>query len=91
MPTIPSIELVLDRSGSMGMSDISPTRYKALQTALFGATGAVTTKEAAVYFGEELFSGDRDRVAPMAHPELAQRGWFLRTARAQQRGRDDAR
>ena len=46
MPTIPSIELVLDRSGSMGMSDISPTRYKALQTALFGATGAVTTKEA---------------------------------------------
>ena len=58
MPTIPSIELVLDRSGSMGMSDISPTRYKALQTALFGASGAVTTKQADVYFGEELFSGD---------------------------------
>ncbi|MEO6773684.1 MAG: vWA domain-containing protein [Kofleriaceae bacterium] len=57
-PTIPSIELVLDRSGSMGMSDISPTRYGALQTALFGAAGAVTTKEAQVYFGEELFSGD---------------------------------
>ena len=58
MPVTPSIELVLDRSGSMGMSDISPTRYKALQNALFGAGGAVTTKEGQVYFGEELFSGD---------------------------------
>ena len=58
MPTIPSIELVLDRSGSMGMSDIAPTRYQALETALFGASGAVTTKQADVYFGEELFSGD---------------------------------
>jgi hypothetical protein len=57
-PTIPSIELVLDRSGSMGMSDIAPTRFQALETALFGASGAVTTKQALVYFGEELFSGD---------------------------------
>jgi len=58
MPTIPSIELVLDRSGSMSMSDISPTRYGALENALFGASGAVTTKQANVYFGEELFAGD---------------------------------
>jgi hypothetical protein len=57
-PTIPSIELVLDRSGSMTGTDISPTRYGALKTALFGAAGAVATKEGQVYFGEELFAGD---------------------------------
>ena len=58
MPVTPSIELVLDRSGSMDMTDISPTRYKALEAALFGANGAVTTKQGQVYFGEELFAGD---------------------------------
>lgn len=58
-PTIPSILLVLDRSGSMTGNDISPTRYGALQAALFGPTGAVTTKEGQVYFGEELFAGDQ--------------------------------
>jgi hypothetical protein len=59
VPTIPSILLVLDRSGSMTTTDIAPNRYAALDTALFGANGAVTTKEAQVYFGEELFSGDQ--------------------------------
>ena len=59
VPTIPSILLVLDRSGSMDMNDISPTRYGALKAALFGANGAVTTKEGQVYFGEELFAGDQ--------------------------------
>ncbi len=57
-PVIPSIELVLDRSGSMASNFGNGTRFSVLQDALFNATtGAVTTTQAQVYFGEELFSG----------------------------------
>lgn len=59
MPTTPSVELILDRSGSMNMSDISPTRYGALQNALVGTMGVVKTEQAKVYFGAALFSGDQ--------------------------------
>lgn len=59
MPTTPSVELLLDRSGSMNMSDISPTRYRALQNALVGATGVLQAEQAHVYFGAALFSGDQ--------------------------------
>ena len=55
----PSIELVLDRSGSMDMNDISPSRYQALHTGLTGSTGAVTTTQANVYFGAALFAADQ--------------------------------
>ena len=55
----PSIELVLDRSGSMDMSDISPTRYQALHTGLTGTGGAVTTTQSEVYFGAALFAADQ--------------------------------
>ncbi len=58
-PVIPSIELVLDRSGSMAMNDISPNRYAALRSGLTGATGAVTSTQSKVYFGAALFSGDQ--------------------------------
>jgi hypothetical protein len=57
--TTPSIELVIDRSGSMDGTDISPTRYKAIVNGLFGANGAVTNTQADVYFGETLFAGDQ--------------------------------
>ncbi len=59
MPTTPSIELVLDRSGSMDMTDIAPTRFMALQTALVGAMGALPAAQANVYFGVEMFAGDQ--------------------------------
>lgn len=60
-PTIPSIELVLDRSGSMSSNKIGgQTRYQILHDALFAAnTGAVAKAQANVYFGEELFAGDQ--------------------------------
>lgn len=59
-PVIPSIELVLDRSGSMTTNFGNGTRFSVLEDALFNATsGAVTTAQAQVYFGEELFSGDQ--------------------------------
>ncbi len=66
MVTTPSIDLVLDRSGSMTMKDITPSRFQALQNGLFGAdngtttaTGAVTATQANVYFGEIMFAGDQ--------------------------------
>ena len=60
-PVIPSILLVLDRSGSMTDNKIgNNTRYQVLEDALFNTTtGAITTSQAQVYFGEELFAGDQ--------------------------------
>jgi len=59
-PVIPSIELVLDRSGSMTDNKIgNQTRYQVLEDALFNnTTGAIVTTQTQVYFGEELFAGD---------------------------------
>lgn len=59
MKTTPSIELVIDRSGSMDQTDIAPTRFKAITNGLFGTNGAVTTTQGSVYFGEALFAGDQ--------------------------------
>jgi hypothetical protein len=59
-PTTPAIEIVLDRSGSMTMNDIPPSRFQAIEDGLFNATtGAVTTTQAQVYFGELMFAGDQ--------------------------------
>ena len=66
MKTTPSVELLLDRSGSMKMTDIAPTRYGALHTALTGTNGAVTSTQANVYFGAALFSGAESPCPPNA-------------------------
>ena len=65
--TTPYVELLLDRSGSMSMNDISPTRYGALRTALTGSMGAVTTTQSSVYFGAALFSGAENPCPPDAN------------------------
>ena len=65
-PVIPSIELLLDRSGSMAGTDISPNRYAALRTGLTGSAGAVTSTQAQVYFGAALFSGDQNPCLTLA-------------------------
>jgi hypothetical protein len=67
MPTTPSVELLLDRSGSMMMNDITPTRYSALHTALTGPMGAVTATQGQVYFGCALFSGAENPCPPDAN------------------------
>ncbi len=58
----PSIELVLDRSGSMSSTDITPTRFEALHEGLTGTVngqpGAVTAQQANVYFGLAMFASD---------------------------------
>ena len=59
MKTTPSIELLLDRSGSMDMTDIAPTRFQALQNALVGSMGAIPAAQASVYFGATMFAGDQ--------------------------------
>jgi hypothetical protein len=60
-PVIPSILLVLDRSGSMTTQfSGNMDRFQTLENALFNTTtGAITTTQAQVYFGEELFAGDQ--------------------------------
>ena len=58
MPTTPSIQLVLDRSGSMS-SIISngQSRYAAMRDALVkNVTGVVTQLETKAYFGSELYT-----------------------------------
>lgn len=53
MPTVPSIQLVIDRSGSMGGG-----RWTSLKDALVNpTTGVVKTLEAKAYFGATIFPG----------------------------------
>jgi hypothetical protein len=64
--TKPYVELLLDRSGSMLTNDISPDRFDAVQSALTGSTGTVTTNQSSVYFGAALFAGDESPCPPNA-------------------------
>lgn len=57
MPVTPSIQLVLDQSGSMGGTDINPTRYLGMRNALVDpTTGVVSTLETKAYFGSKLYT-----------------------------------
>ena len=57
MPVTPSIQLVLDQSGSMSGTDIAPNRYAAMREALVNnTTGVVTTLESKAYFGSKLYT-----------------------------------
>jgi hypothetical protein len=56
---IPSVDLIIDRSGSMDSTDISPTRFLAVEAGLVGTTGVVTTEQAKVQFGAIMFAGDQ--------------------------------
>jgi hypothetical protein len=59
-PTIPTVELLIDRSGSMAtaMNGTTTTRYQAIHDALVGPQGVVTTLQGSVNFGATLFSDD---------------------------------
>jgi hypothetical protein len=65
-PIAPSIQLLIDRSGSMAdnFNDTTPgpgepTKYAALQEALVGAEGVVTQLEQQAYLGAALYSDDQ--------------------------------
>jgi hypothetical protein len=61
--TTPSIQLLIDRSGSMREAfGSSSSKYKAVHDALVGGNGlqgAVATLQGSVYFGATLYSDDR--------------------------------
>src|SRR6185503_3157653 len=57
---IPSIQLVIDRSGSMGtqLPNSNLTRYQAMREALVGTSGVVGQLQAKAHFGASLYSSD---------------------------------
>ena len=57
---IPSIQLVIDRSGSMGtlLPNTNQTRYQAMRDALVGTNGVVGQLQAKAHFGASLYSSD---------------------------------
>ena len=66
---IPSIQLLIDKSGSMAadfandkqkITPSNPAKFATEQTALVGADGIVTKLEASVYFGASMFPSDED-------------------------------
>lgn len=55
----PSIQLLLDRSGSMAEAIGGTSRYNAIRTSLVDATNGVVTKlQGKAYFGASLYSSD---------------------------------
>jgi hypothetical protein len=57
---VPSIQLVIDRSGSMGtqLPNTNMSRYQAMREALVGANGVVGQLQAKAHFGASLYSSD---------------------------------
>jgi hypothetical protein len=57
---IPSIQLLIDRSGSMGtaLPNTNMSRYQAMRDALVGTTGVVAQLQAKAHFGASLYSSD---------------------------------
>lgn len=59
MQVIPTVHLLIDRSGSMGDSfGGGGSRYQAMHDALVGSTGVVAQLQAKVNFGASLYSSD---------------------------------
>lgn len=56
----PSIQLVIDRSGSMGRGFGNTSRWNALKDALVSSTGVVTTLQAKAYFGATIYPGSNN-------------------------------
>jgi hypothetical protein len=57
---IPSVQLLIDRSGSMGtaLPNTNTTRYQAMHDALVGSNGVVGQLQAKAHFGASLYSSD---------------------------------
>lgn len=80
MPTTPSITLVLDRSGSMDATDISPTRYLAMKDALTGTNGVVTQLESKAYFGAVIYGCSNNAYSPARVPRALNNNTAIRNA-----------
>ncbi len=56
MPRIPTVQLLLDQSGSMNQSFGGTDRWSAVKTALIGGSGVITTLQNQVVFGASLYT-----------------------------------
>jgi hypothetical protein len=67
----PSIQLLIDRSGSMSQSFAGGgvSKYQAIADALVGPTGVVTALQAHVYFGAALFTSDTAPTCPTLYSQ----------------------
>jgi len=82
MPVTPSIQLVLDQSGSMySNNDISPNRYVAMRNALVTpTTGVVSSLEAKAYFGSKLYTCNGNNTAFTDVPRALNNATAIRTS-----------
>lgn len=65
MAQIPTVQLLIDRSGSMDSNfGGGLNRWQAVRAALTGPTGAVTALENRIYFGASTYSNDRQGGCP---------------------------
>lgn len=55
---VPSVQLLIDRSGSMGQSIGNMTRYQAMRNALVGTNGVVGQLQSKARFGASLYTSD---------------------------------
>ena len=79
MPVTPSIQLVLDRSGSMDGQDIAPNRYDAMVSALVGNQGVVTQLEAKAYFGALVYGCNGNTYTPTTINRALNNASMIRT------------
>ncbi len=64
MPVTPTVQFVIDKSGSMRSDFGATTRYDAIRQALVGPTGVVTQYQAQVYFGATTYHQDGSNTCP---------------------------
>jgi hypothetical protein len=66
MPRIPTVQILLDQSGSMTQSFGGTDRWSAVKTALIGGQGVITTLQDQVVFGASLYTyaQGQDAVCP---------------------------
>ncbi|HUQ02563.1 MAG TPA: vWA domain-containing protein [Kofleriaceae bacterium] len=60
MPRIPTVQLLIDQSGSMTQSFGGTDRWSAVKTALIGNQGVITTLGSQVVFGASLYTYNRN-------------------------------
>lgn len=83
MPTTPSIQLVLDQSGSMYTNNIANnlTRFRAMRDALVDPTmGVVSTLETKAYFGAAMYTCNGNTFVNAETPRALNNAMAIRTA-----------
>ena len=63
MPRIPSVQLLIDQSGSMTQRFGNTDRWNAVKSALISSSGVITTLQDRVVFGASLYTYDRNQGA----------------------------